>query len=306
MMAAMGLGQHAFMCPSEAGLDLPAMEIAIERMLGPEGRAFDASKWKSDVLGRLAEPRGSIAWLGYAALPVVLHHALVAEDRFASSERDLVEAIARRFSGVLVETYPGEWYPVDNCAALGALALHDRITGEDHGDTLARTLAVVARARDPQSGLLHQSSRADGSPVDAPRGSGTFLASWFLRALPPLDAHPGFAASLYTSGRDRLAGSVLGVQAMREYPEGWEGRGDIDSGPLILGYSVSSTGFALGGAVAWSDRPTREAILSTIRLGGPFAVRMVPGLASKGGGSATGSHLGDAILLAMRTADALP
>lgn len=317
MMAAMGLGQHAFLCPESAATDLAAMEIAIEKMLGPQGRAFDAKEWGSDIGERMGESRGSIAYLGYGGLPLALHRALVPSSRFAETEAAWMEAIARRFGDHLVETYPGEVYPVDNCAAIGALALHDRVTGEDHGALLTRAALAVERAIDPGTGMLIQRTDSKSKSQSAPRGSGSFLAAWFLRGVfvdgrplpsstlgvqPPMN----LGARLYGSARDQLRGAVLGIYAMREYPEGWEGRGDIDSGPLIMGYSVSATGFAMGAAVASGDLETRDAILRTIRLGGPFAVNFVPGLASEGEEGATGSHLGDAILLAMRTADGLP
>jgi hypothetical protein len=308
MMAAVGLGQHARLCPEAAAADLQAMDAAIEHMLSPGGQAFDTRMWRRvPVADRLDDDRGSMALLGYGTLPMALHRALVPDSRFAPTEATWAAALARRFEraaaegGTLVETYPDQRYAVDNAAGIAALSLHDRATGEDHGAALAAGLAGIAAARDAASGLLVQRVDADGTPLDAPRGSGTFLAAWFLHR-----ADPDLARGLYEAGRDQLYGSVLGLSAMREYPAGREGRGDIDSGPLILGYSVSSTGFALGGAAAFDDLTTRDALLATARLGGPFAVGVVPGLAADEGGGATGSHLGDAILLAMLTAQGRP
>jgi hypothetical protein len=301
MMAAVGLGQRAALCPASADADLAAMELALDRMVSPAGRAFDTRSYGVDIGERLGEDRGSAALLGYGGLPLALHRALVPDTRFAATEAAWIDALARRMAGGLVETYPGQRFPVDNAAGVAALALHDRATGEDHGAALAAGLAGIAAARDAASGLLVQRVDADGTPLDAPRGSGTFLAAWFLHR-----ADPDLARGLYDAGRDQLYGSVLGLSAMREYPAGREGRGDIDSGPLILGYSVSSTGFALGGAAAFDDLTTRDALLATARLGGPFAVGVVPGLAADEEGGATGSHLGDAILLAMLTAQGRP
>jgi hypothetical protein len=189
---------------------------------------------------------------------------------------------------------------VDNAAGIAALSLHDRATGEDHGAALASALDAVRRMRDPATGLLHQSTGPDGTPLDAPRGSGTFLASWFLHR-----ADPDLARGLYESGRSALSRRLLGLSAMREYPAGQDGSGDVDSGPLVLGYSVSATGFALGAATAAGDEETRAGVLRTARLGAPLAILLVPGLGTDEKG-ATGSHLGDAILLAMLTAQGAP
>ncbi len=301
MMAAVGLGQHARLCPDAAGKDMSAMEAAIARMVSPGGRSFDASKWGSDIEERLEGERGSMALLGYGGLALALHSALEPEGRFAATEQAWMDALARRLGPAFVETYPGERYPVDNAAGIAALSLHQRSSGQECSAEVTAALEAMRGVRDPTSGLLIQAVGADGAARDAPRGSGTFLSAWFLQR-----ADPDLARELYESGRDVLGGSLLGIRAMREYPPGQQGRGDIDSGPLIMGYSVSATGFALGGASAFGDEATRDGILWTVRLGGALAVRTVPGLAADQEGGATGSHLGDAILLAMLTAEGMP
>lgn len=304
MMAAVGLAQHARLCPAEAAADLAAMEAAIARMLSREARRFDRRKYGSDIAARLAGNEGSVALLGYGGLALALHRSLVPDSRFIATEQAWAEALDRRFArGRLVETYPGETYPVDNCAGIAALAVHDRTTGEDHSASLRRALAAIERARDPTTGLLHQSTSADGAPHDAPRGSGTFLAAWFL-----VEADPSLARALYEKGRDALGGALFGFLAMREYVPGHAGTGDMDSGPLVLGYSISATGFALGGAAAFGDEATRARIVAAVRGMSSFAVRLVPGLAAppdagaSGASGGTGSALGDTILLAMLTA----
>jgi hypothetical protein len=300
MMAAVGLSQHARLCPEDEAVDLAAIDAALERMLSREGRRFDRRRYGADISARLREDQGSVALLGYGGFALALHRRLVPDSRFRATEQAWAEALARRFARrPLVETYPGELYPVDNCAGIAALALHDRVTGEDHSVALRRALAAVERARDPATGLLHQSLERDGTARAAPRGSGTFLAAWFLA-----QADPVLARDLYERGRDTLRGSVLGLLALREYPPGTDGDGDIDSGPLVFGYSVSATGFALGGAAAFGDDAVRGRLLATARALAPLAVSLVPGLAAPpdAAGGATGSALGDAILLAMLTA----
>jgi hypothetical protein len=74
----------------------------------------------------------------------------------------------------------------------------------------------------------------------------------------------------------------------------------------LMGYSVSATGFALGAAAGLGEQEIVEDILRTVRLGGPLAVNVVPGLKAPEGGGATGSHLGDGILLAMVTTPGRP
>ncbi len=302
MMAAVGLGQHARLCPSEAAADIAAMESALEHMISPEGRAFDTHEYNGvDIEQRLDDPRGSVALLGYGGLALALHRALDPGSHLAPTEQRWSEALARQLRGDLLETYPRQIFPVDNAAGVAALALHDRVTGEDHSAVIAATAAAIDAARDPATGLLFQVVGADGRPLDEPKGSGSFLTAWFLHR-----AAPELALDLYTSSRDTLGGSLMGMLAMREYPPGIEGASSVDSGPIVFGYSVSSTGFAIGAAAALGDTATRDALRATARLGGSLAVGMTPGLAAPTGEGATGSHLGDAILLAMITSEGMP
>jgi hypothetical protein len=73
-------------------------------------------------------------------------------------------------------------------------------------------------------------------------------------------------------------------------------RSDIDSGPVILGFGVSATGFAVGASRANDDRDSFVALYATAHLfGAPFDE-------SGSRTFTTGGPLGDAILFAMLTA----
>lgn len=300
-MTTVGLGQHARLCPASAEPDVRAMRAALKKMLSEDGLAFDTGKYGTPVTARLGDTKGSIAALGYGGLALAMHRALAPDHRLSSVEASWIAAIDRRLGKRLVETYPRERYPVDNAAAIAALSLHDRVTGEDHGASLRPATAAVARAVHAPTGLLHQAVASDFSPLAPPRGSGTFLSAWFLHR-----ADPSVGRGLYESGRDTLGMDVFGVYGMREFLPGVDAEGDVDSGPLILGISVSATGFALGGAVAYGDGTTRDHILETMAIGAEMAVGMVPGLETNPGSGATGSALGDAIMLAMLTSRGSP
>ena len=85
---------------------------------------------------------------------------------------------------------------------------------------------------------------------------------------------------------------------VREYPAGQHGRGDIDSGPIVLGYGVSATGFALGAARAHGDARTFRALYATLHLFG------APRRDDGGLELLSGGPLGNAIALAMLGAGA--
>jgi hypothetical protein len=307
--------------------DLARMEASLDGMLSARAQAFDREAWGGEDADVALDgaPRGHVAWLGYAGLALALHREVVAAnanagdarareapearppgdardaraDRFEAIEQRFVRAIARRFDASpsgFVETYPGETYPVDNASALAALAVHARATGEAPPPTLAKGLqALRERAVDPATGLLAQSVTVESRAV-APgeaRGSGTALACYFLSF-----ADPALSASLYRALRVELFRTVLGFGAVLEHAGGaGAGSGqDIDSGPVVFGFGVSATGFALGASRAHGDRDAFRALYATAHLfGAPYD-------AAGARTYATGGPLGDAILFAMTTA----
>jgi hypothetical protein len=129
----------------------------------------------------------------------------------------------------------------------------------------------------------------DGRPHDAPRGSGTALAAYFA----------GFAdrrvAERLAQGLFRHEATFFGFGAIREYADGYAGVGDVDSGPVLLGVSVSATGFALAPARALGYRSDFERLYRTTDLfGAPVA----------SGGERrflSGGPIGNALLLALLT-----
>jgi hypothetical protein len=169
--------------------------------------------------------------------------------------------------------------------------VHGRATGADHRAVLARWAERVRAVQvDPASGLVVQRMSAeDARAHDAPRGSGTGLAAYFA----------GFAdrsvAALLADGLFRHESTLFGFGAIREYAEGHEGRGDVDSGPVLLGVSVAATGFALAAARASGRREAFTRIYRTTELFG---------LRAEGSGRArfaAGGPIGNALLLALLT-----
>lgn len=274
------------------------LDDAVRDMAAPAARAFSESRWGSDPLEGSAADHDHAAWLGYAGFALGLASRARPDGPAPELFRAVVARLRARHAaarGRWLRTYPGEVYPVDVAAGLGALAIAARLEGRAAvADGAVR--AGLERMRgvvDGATGLLPQSLDATaGEALDGPRGSGTFLAAWFLTP-----ADPDLARSLYRAGRRELGDELLGFFAMRERPPGSRAGGDVDSGPLVFGFGVSATGFALGPARAFGDAATFRAIHATAELfGAPHegATGVVR--------HASGGPLGDAILCAMRTA----
>ncbi len=294
-MIALGLAQIALAHPELRARYAPIVTQAALKSFSPEMRDFGTRAWGEDALASLQGPHGH-AYLAYSAL--ALSMARLIDPAFpasAAAKHDaLIAAYERRLLASptgLIETYPGEAYPTDVCAVAAAIAVHGRVTGADHRAVLQHWASRVRALQiDRQSGLFIQRMGArGGEPHDAPRGSGTGLGAYFA----------GFAdrevASTLADGLFRQRTSFLGFGAIREYARGRSGRGDIDSGPVILGVSVAATGFALGPAVAFQRRDEFRSIYRTTDLFG------LPMGSAKGRRFGSGGPFGNALLLAMLT-----
>lgn len=297
LMAGLGYGQMILDHPEWRARYLPLMEICVEKILTSEIRAFDHESWNEDPIESLNGDSDHAAYLGYFNLLLSLHRQIEPYSKYAVLNEEITQALVRRIKKsptLLLYTYPNEMYPVDNCAVAASIGLYDRVTGSDHRALLSEwSRKLRDRYTDPKSGLLFQAVNGnDGTPIDAPRGSGTCLGAYFLSF-----SDPALARELYLSAKKQLFVKCLGFGVMREYAfSSAQGRGDIDSGPLIFGIGVSPTGFSISSAKMFHDEETFSALFSTADMFGAPLNR---------GDKLTfvmGGPLGNAIMFAMLTA----
>lgn len=289
MMAAMGFGQVAYQYPELKAESLARMDRCIARLMLPELQAFDTEAWGESALQSLDGPNGHAGYLGYFGVVLAFRQHLAPDPATEALSLSVIAALERRFEAApfgLIETYPSEGYPLDNTTALAALAIFRRSHPERAG-VIEKVLSQY-RNRYLHNGLMTQAADArTGQLWDQPRGSSSFFGAWYMSFVDPT-----LARSMYLGSRDALYGEIAGFGMMREYRRGEAGSGDIDSGPVILGYGISATGFALAGARQWQDEGTFLRIGATANLFG------VPTDA----GFLTGGPIGNAILFAMSTA----
>jgi hypothetical protein len=294
-MTALGLAQLCLSQPESSSRYAPVATRAAVKTLAPEMRDFGTRAWNEDALASLTGPHGH-AYLAYSALAIGM--ARLVDEHFpapvARQHDALVAAYERRLLASptgLIETYPGEAYPTDVAAVAAAIAVHGRVTKSDHRKVLAHWSTQLRKVQiDPKSGLVIQRIGVrDGKPHDAPRGSGTGLAAYFA----------GFADReslvLLADGLFSHRKSFLRFGAIREYASGYEGGGDVDSGPVLFGVSVAATGFALAPARALRREADFESLYRTTEL---FGFRVDRDARTR---FATGGPIGNALLLAFLT-----
>ena len=134
---------------------------------------------------------------------------------------------------------------------------YDSITGEQRYQAVIDKWLADARDRlDPTTGLIpHVSLLPDGRNNSVARATSQMI---LLRLLPDLDAE--FAKQQYEAFRERFLTKFIGIPCVFEYPDGAGSIGDVDTGPLIFGRSISATVFMIGTAQVFEDQPTADAI----------------------------------------------
>ena len=311
-MSLIGLAQVILAHPERRPAYLPTLERCAARLIDEKTTAFGSAAWREQGLRRLDPPPGADpalrsesghAYLGYVGLALGMLRRIDPDTRYATLHDRLSATLARRLAAAphgLIETYPNETYPADVAMVLATLAVHDQIGKPSYRPILAKAIALLRQsAVDPETGLLYQRVDArTGQPLSPPRASGTALAAYALGFV-----DPALARRLTSALRDQ-SGGALGFAALREYPSDPSGRhpgkGDIDSGPLILGYSLAASGFALGPLRQHGHAALFTAVYRSLDLFG------VPVSEDSNRRFLAGGPLGNAVLLAMLTAPALP
>ncbi|MGY4766936.1 hypothetical protein ACXC9Q_08460 [Kribbella sp. CWNU-51] len=191
---------------------------------------------------------------------IALKHSNAAEiDEFSSRSVEIATAF-RTAKTPYLQSYPGQAWPVDSAVAIASLRLYDELVAPRFGRIATNWVAAVKTKLDPATGLLpHQVAP---EPIGA-RASSQGMIQRFL-----VDIDPVFARAQYELFRDKF---VTGV-GVREYPKGVGGKGDVDSGPLILGLGLSASVVTMGAARVQhdplADRLAREGDLLGLPLSG--------------------------------------
>ena len=208
----------------------------------------------------------SVLYLGHLNLMLGCHRQLVPSSPYRHLHDSLSAALAARYqepAGNLT-SYPHlRWLP-DNTVALASLALHSRLTGSAYTVAGRRWVArAKAQWLDPKTGLLASMVDAAGRPSEAPRGSHLGWSIWFLAQV-----DSAFARQQYALYQRHHSTNLGALRLYSEFADSYEtGAGNVDSGPLILGYGIPTTAFAFADAVALRDWRNAQRLRRVISLG---------------------------------------
>lgn len=209
----------------------------------------------------------SVLYLGHLNLMLGCHRQLVPDSPYCHLHDSLSAALHERYqqepSGNLA-SYPHQRWVPDNTVALASLALHSQLTGSSYASAGRHWVATAkAHLLDSKTGLLVSQVDAQGRPTEQPRGSMLGWSIWFMARF-----DSAFARQQYQRYQAAHSTNLGVLRLYREQPSDYStGAGDVDSGPLILGYGIPATAFAFADAVALGDWRNAQRLRRVISLG---------------------------------------
>ncbi len=233
-----------------------AVEAAASLLVDPANAEWVRARWGDDYLHHENIFYRHLLIFGlvaYERLTGDLRHRALLEDQVETLSAELAAAPHR-----LLDDYPGECYPTDVVWAVAAIRRADAVLGTDHR-ALANDLLghLQGSLLDPLGLPPYLADSRGGTAIGGSRGCSN---SGLLIMLPELDADLARRwFDLYEKHFWQRRGLFDGF---REFPPGEVGRGDVDSGPVILGHGVAACAFGAGAARAngrWARHRTLSA-----------------------------------------------
>lgn len=184
-------------------------------------------------------------------------------DRIFRQNCDLLQQRVDSAEQPFFESYPGAAWPADMSVAMAALATGNALYGGIYKASLQRWLMQADRRSDAL-GLMPHSYDAEGDRLGQPaRGSSQSLILLMLHEIDSAYAQRKF--NLY---RQHFLTRRLGLPAIREYPAGTAGAGDIDSGPVLWGVGGAASIVAVRTMHCYGEDNTGIALRNSIELFG--------------------------------------
>ncbi len=239
-------------------------QLAIQKALTEDISAFART---ADSPPLQIDTAGSVLYLGHLNLMLGCHRLLNPASRYAGLHDTLSRVLHgryRRTPSHCLPSYPNQTWVPDNTVALASLSLHSQLTGSLYGQYCTQWVAYARQhLTDSSSDLLVSRPATLDHEAEEPRGS---MLSWSIAFLYRFD--PAYAAEQYRLYQQQFSTNLGIVQMYKEWPGSFTTTaGDIDSGPLILGYGIPATAFAFGNAVALRDWRNAQRLRRVISIG---------------------------------------
>jgi hypothetical protein len=235
---------------------------AVRRVLSPQARStFDAA---------LDPPYGAF----YASWSLYLRSAILRAEQRTGQKRekgaefeadcDAFAAALERNPSPFLPSYRSAAWPGDTAVGVAALAVRDSILEPRHRGVVESWVRRVRTRMDTTTGAIpHAADAVSGMPRGSARGESLALMARIL-----VDVDPALARDQYEVLRDCFSDYRWGIPGVREFPPGVDAEGDIDSGPLVLGFSAPAITVGAAAALANGDPNLADALLATAEVAG--------------------------------------
>jgi hypothetical protein len=172
---------------------------------------------------------------------------------------------------IFLDSYIHNAWPADNVVCIAALRLHDRLYPPRYQRFIKNWIEKVKQKLDKQTGLIpHYVANKSKDVLTEARGSSQSL---ILAFLPEIDSQ--FAKNQFVKYKQHFLAHRLSLPGILEYPQGFKGKGDIDSGPVIWGVGGAASIVGIRACLknkdinlAWQIRNCVEAFGLPLKFGG--------------------------------------
>jgi hypothetical protein len=221
-----------------------AVEAAKDLILDPVHHTWVREHWGNDYWHTQ-----NVFFRSLVISGVTSYEKLVGHGEYLPLLRDQVDSLANELDqsklGVL-EDYPNECYPIDVLAAIAWIKQADELLGIDRSAFYARSIRGFQGAMlDPRGLVPYSVDYLKGRQDEPSRGIGN---SHVLISAP--DLWPEQAKRWYDLYEKHFWQERWWAAGFREYPKdvtnySWY---DVDSGPIVDGFSISGNAFAVAAA----------------------------------------------------------
>lgn len=223
---------------------------------------IDSDEGRSTFEAGMRPPYGMYyqGWRNYLLAKIVQasHGSHLAEVQYFGQMSRAVAACFENNASPYPDSYPDHSWPADACVGMASLALYNRLVAPTYAPQVAHWVKHV-RATAGGKLLPHKTHSQSTRIVEGPRGCSSVLNLYFL---PEIDAE--LAVMQFDRMAEFFGQSRLGLATVREYPSTSGGRGDVDSGPVILGVGFAATIVGIGAYLRFGEVENAQAISDAV------------------------------------------
>lgn len=213
-------------------------------------------------------PDYSVLYLGHLNLMMGCYRLLSEDSIFNTLNDKISKSLFRRYNETEffnLESYPSSIWIPDNSVAIASLKLHSTNTNSNYSSACTDWVNYLKQHHiEKETGVLYSTiDSKNGKAIEEPRGS---MLGWSILFIYQFDSQ--FAIELYNNYKKDFSNDFLVFRLFRERSQNRDTSiGDIDSGPIFLGYSIPANQFALGASILSGDYKTAKKLERLINFG---------------------------------------